>query len=142
MCRKLLTLGGCLAVGVGVAACTPAVGEDAALSVDRGSCERQRVLTNAPATEQGWSTACWERTEDPEEVAARAAVDTGRVSDSEAHALGKFAVFSPSGEPCLDRVAVPPSARERSEGRTALSATSALAAWGGLPTAHRCGGDA
>lgn len=142
MCRKLLTLGGCLAVGVGVAACTPAVGEDAALSVDRGSCERQRVLVSAPDSEQGWSTACWERKEDPAAVAARAALDTNRLSDREAHSLAKFAVFSPSGDPCLDRVAVPPSSRERSEGRAALSAASVLAAWDGLPTTLRCGGDA
>lgn len=142
MWRRPLMLGGCLAVGVGVAACASAAGDDSALSADRGSCERQRVLVSAPALDHGWSTACWEPTEAPETVAARAALDTGQVSDSEAHILAQFAVFSPSGEPCLDLVAVPPSARERSEGRTALSATSALAAWGGLPTAHRCGGDA
>lgn len=142
MWRNLLLLAGCCGTAVGTAACTPAVGEGVALSVDRGSCERQRVLVSAPETEQGWSTACWERAEDPELVAVRAALDTGEVTESEANALARYTIFSSSGEACLDRVAVLPSARERSDGHTALHTASVFAGWDDLPVEHRCGGDA
>lgn len=142
MWRNSLRLASCLGAAVGTAACTPAVGEDAALSVDRGACERQRVLVSAPEAEHTWSTACWERTEEPEEVAAGAALDTGEVAEPEADALARYAIFSPAGEPCLDRVAVPPSARERPDGVKALHTASSFAGWDDLPAEHRCGGDA